>query len=136
MSFTAKWGGDAVNRSNQGVRRFWKWDHSAALALHKINIGAAGASSQRVGLINALKAALGHSPMFAYLLMMAVRLVELHRVRKPTGSRFLHGAPDREPLSENYSGRRLRAQTVPQRDCAALSALDGEVKKTAENAQI
>ena len=31
--------------------------------------------------------------MMAYLAMMAVRLVELHRVLKPTGSLYLHCDP-------------------------------------------
>src|SRR5580704_1709337 len=34
-----------------------------------------------------------HSPMMAYLAMMAPRLVELHRVLKPTGSLYLHCDP-------------------------------------------
>jgi site-specific DNA-methyltransferase (adenine-specific) len=33
------------------------------------------------------------SPMMAYLAMMAPRLVELHRVLKPTGSLYLHCDP-------------------------------------------
>jgi len=40
--------------------------------------------------------------MMAYLAMMAVRLIELHRVLKPTGSLYLHC--DREPLSEDFAG--------------------------------
>lgn len=36
---------------------------------------------------------LGTSDMLAYLAMMAVRLVELHRVLKPTGSFYLHCDP-------------------------------------------
>ena len=31
--------------------------------------------------------------MMAYLVMMAIRLVELHRVLKPTGSIYLHCDP-------------------------------------------
>jgi site-specific DNA-methyltransferase (adenine-specific) len=37
--------------------------------------------------------AIGENPMMAYLAMMAVRLVELHRVLKPTGSLYLHCDP-------------------------------------------
>ena len=35
----------------------------------------------------------GTSPMMAYLVMMAARLVELHRVLKSTGSLYLHCDP-------------------------------------------
>jgi site-specific DNA-methyltransferase (adenine-specific) len=44
-------------------------------------------------LIQALRAFLGQNNMMAYLTMMAVRLVELHRVLKPTGSIYLHCDP-------------------------------------------
>jgi adenine specific DNA methylase Mod len=36
---------------------------------------------------------LGHNSLSAYLVMMAVRLVELHRVLKPAGSFYLHCDP-------------------------------------------
>jgi len=44
-------------------------------------------------LIESLFRILGTSEMMAYLLMMAPRLVELHRVLKPTGSLYLHCDP-------------------------------------------
>jgi adenine specific DNA methylase Mod len=44
-------------------------------------------------LLQALRAFLGGNDMMAYLTMMAVRLVELHRVLKPTGSLYLHCDP-------------------------------------------
>ncbi len=44
-------------------------------------------------IVAALRAGLGMNQMTAYLLEMAVRLVELHRVLKPTGSVYLHCDP-------------------------------------------
>jgi site-specific DNA-methyltransferase (adenine-specific) len=44
-------------------------------------------------LLKALRQVLGCTNMLAYLSMMAVRLVEMHRVLKPTGSIFLHCDP-------------------------------------------
>lgn len=44
-------------------------------------------------LVRALRSVLGESDMMAYLVMMASRLVELHRVLKPTGSLYLHCDP-------------------------------------------
>lgn len=38
----------------------------------------------------ALRAFLHETPMMAYLVSMALRLVEMHRVLKPTGSFYLH----------------------------------------------
>jgi DNA modification methylase len=44
-------------------------------------------------LMQALLAFLGRNDMMAYLVMMAIRLVELHRVLKPTGTIYLHCDP-------------------------------------------
>ncbi|BAS29357.1 DNA methylase [Limnochorda pilosa] len=44
-------------------------------------------------LLQALRAFLGQNDMMAYLTMMSIRLVELHRVLKPTGSLYLHCDP-------------------------------------------
>jgi site-specific DNA-methyltransferase (adenine-specific) len=46
-----------------------------------------------VELMEALHSFLKHSPMMAYVAMMAPRLVELHRVLKTTGSLYLHCDP-------------------------------------------
>lgn len=44
-------------------------------------------------LIRALRSVLGENDMMAYLVMMAIRLIELHRALKETGSLFLHCDP-------------------------------------------
>jgi site-specific DNA-methyltransferase (adenine-specific) len=44
-------------------------------------------------MVDALYGLLQRSQMMAYLVMMAARLVELHRVLKPTGSLYLHCDP-------------------------------------------
>jgi site-specific DNA-methyltransferase (adenine-specific) len=41
-------------------------------------------------LLRAMRAFLGESDLMAYLAMMAIRLIELHRVLKTTGSLYLH----------------------------------------------
>jgi site-specific DNA-methyltransferase (adenine-specific) len=71
----------------------WKWDESAARALHDLNTFDSTATRSVVQLMNTFEEFLGHSPMFAYLLMMSVRLVELRRILKPTGAIFLHCDP-------------------------------------------
>ena len=58
-----------------------------------------GADERLVNLISALvgdldrPGLLGRNQMSAYLVMMAARLVELHRVLKPSGSLYLHCDP-------------------------------------------
>lgn len=44
-------------------------------------------------MMDALRRFLGENDMMAYLTMMANRLLELHRVLKPTGSLYLHCDP-------------------------------------------
>ena len=44
-------------------------------------------------MLRAIRQFLGDNDMMAYLAMMAVRLVELHRGLKPTGSMNLHCDP-------------------------------------------
>jgi site-specific DNA-methyltransferase (adenine-specific) len=44
-------------------------------------------------MLRAMRGFLGENDMMAYLAMMAARLIELHRVLKPTGSLYLHCDP-------------------------------------------
>ena len=55
-------------------------------------------NSRRFPLIAALYEILGPSEMMAYVLMMAPRLLELHRTLKPTGSLYLHC----DPVASHY----------------------------------
>lgn len=68
----------------------WQWGKEAAAAYDDIM---KYAPAKLRDLLQALRAFLGQNDMMAYLTMMAVRLVELHRVLKPTGSLYLHCDP-------------------------------------------
>jgi site-specific DNA-methyltransferase (adenine-specific) len=56
-------------------------------------IGFVTTGQPQVDVISALRQFIGTNQMMAYLVMMAARLVELHRVLKPTGSLYLHCDP-------------------------------------------
>jgi len=71
----------------------WTWDESAAKSLHELNNVIEYTPQPLVSMLNMLEGFLGHSPMYAYLVQMAVRIVELHRILKTTGSLFLHCDP-------------------------------------------
>jgi len=71
----------------------WYWDESAAYALYELNSVIDYTPQPLVSMLNMLEEFLGHSPMYAYLVQMAVRIVELHRILKPSGSLFLHCDP-------------------------------------------
>jgi len=68
----------------------WQWDQDTADKLLEIQ---AVAPAPLVELMKALQGFLGHSEMSAYLVQMGVRLVQLHRVLKRTGSLYLHCDP-------------------------------------------
>jgi len=68
----------------------WHWTPTTQSTYHDILLH----TPANVGkLIGAFHDVLGHNDVMAYLVMMTVRLVELHRVLKPTGSLYLHCDP-------------------------------------------
>lgn len=68
----------------------WHWNESAERAFDEV---LTGQHSDAAIMLKAMRSALGENDMMAYLAMMAVRLIELHRVLKPTGSLYLHCDP-------------------------------------------
>jgi len=79
--------------SSAQIRAFedtWHWEAAAVEAYYE----AVQSSHGRVpDAMQGFRAMLGESDVLAYLAMMAPRLVELHRVLKPTGSIYLHCDP-------------------------------------------
>lgn len=68
----------------------WHWNDTAESAFDEV---ARSGNTRAFDLLNAMRTFLGDNDMMAYLAMMAVRLLELHRVLKPTGSLYLHCDP-------------------------------------------
>ena len=68
----------------------WQWSLEAEAVYKEI---VTSGPRKLADLMQALLAFLGRNDMMAYLVMMAIRLVELHRVLKPTGSIYLHCDP-------------------------------------------
>ncbi len=68
----------------------WHWNESAERAFDEV---LTGGHSDAAIMLKAMRSALGENDMMAYLAMMAVRLIELRRVLKPTGSLYLHCDP-------------------------------------------
>jgi adenine specific DNA methylase Mod len=71
-------------------------------------------------MMEAFHSFLKNSPMMAYLAMMAPRLVQLHRILKPTGSLYLHCDPTASPylrtlLDNIFGAENLRNEIVWQR---------------------
>ncbi len=68
----------------------WHWTDSAEDAYADVMRSGNGNAAE---MLRAMRSFLGANDMMAYLAMMAVRLLELHRVLKSTGSLYLHCDP-------------------------------------------
>lgn len=82
--------GQASEAQIEAFEDTWHWNEQAEREfdelLHQPNTDVAE-------MMKALRAFLGENDMMAYLTMMANRLLQLHRVLKPTGSLYLHCDP-------------------------------------------
>ena len=76
----------------QAFTDFWHWDEESAKTYDYL-VTNPNVPAKVSNLISALHSFLGQNQMSAYLVMMAVRLIELHRVLKNTGSLYLHCDP-------------------------------------------
>ncbi len=90
--------GEGSEAQSHMFKDTWEWDEAAAEAYHELQTS--GRVPQKVkDLMSALKVFLTGDTgkkgngMMAYLTMMSLRLVELHRVLRPTGSMYLHCDP-------------------------------------------
>src|SRR3990167_5195534 len=68
----------------------WHWCDESEHAFDEV---LSSANTNAAEMLRAMRSFLGENDMMAYLAMMAVRLLELHRVLKPTGSLYLHCDP-------------------------------------------
>jgi site-specific DNA-methyltransferase (adenine-specific) len=73
----------------------WHWNQAAEDTYRQLGTAAPPRVSQMIGALRGFitGSMTGGNQMMAYLVMMAARLVELHRVLKPTGSLYLHCDP-------------------------------------------
>jgi len=82
--------GKRAAAQEQAFKDTWKWDqHTASLYEQTVEKGAGDVSD----VLRAFRTFLGESDLMAYIVMMAPRLMELHRTLKPTGSLYLHCDP-------------------------------------------
>ncbi|MCA3510391.1 MAG: site-specific DNA-methyltransferase, partial [Rhodobacter sp.] len=75
----------------------WEWGDEAAAGLSWITdiaqLQSGKLTEQTVDLIRGLEKVLKRGSLLAYLVHMTLRIVEIHRVLKPTGSFYLHCDP-------------------------------------------
>jgi DNA modification methylase len=69
----------------------WTWDDKAIQGLAEIQSGTnKNLTSQSIDFINGLVSVLGKNDLLAYLISMTLRIAEIHRVLKSSGSFYLH----------------------------------------------
>ena len=95
----------------------WKWGPQAEEAFDEAVMAGPPNLAE---LLKALRQVLRRSNMLAYLSMMAVRLVEMHRVLKPSGSLFLHCDPTASHyikliLDNIFSAKNFRNEIIWER---------------------
>lgn len=82
--------GKAADSQIEAFEDTWHWNDKAEGAFHDVMVCG---NTDVAELLRAMRGFLKENDMMAYLAMMAVRLIELHRVLKPTGSLYLHCDP-------------------------------------------
>ena len=104
----------------------WHWGEAAEAAYRDVLHSGSDAGE----MLRAMRAFLGDNDMMAYLAMMAVRMLELHRVLKPTGSLYLHCDPTASHylkilLDAVFGARRFGAEIIWKRTSAHSDAGQG-----------
>ena len=92
----------------------WHWGDAAEQTYHDL---VNDAPAHVGGMIGALRQFIGANQMMAYLVMMAARLVELHRVLKPTGSLYLHCDPTASHYLKIVLDTIFGPETFQERNC-------------------
>lgn len=83
-------GGDGSQAQIEAFEDTWHWGHEAEDAFEEV---IRSGNTSAADLLRAMRSFLGDNDMMAYLAMMAIRLIELRRALKPTGSLYLHCDP-------------------------------------------
>jgi DNA modification methylase len=120
--------GSAAPAQIKAFEDTWHWDTDVARVFDDV--------VQRGGpvadVMVAFRQFLGTNDMLAYLTMMAPRLVELHRVLKPTGSLYLHCDPTASHylkllLDAVFTPANFRSEIIWKRSSAHSDAKQGRV---------
>jgi len=102
----------------------WTWNNSAEQAFDEVMTSG---NTDAAEMLRAMRAFLKENDMMAYLTMMAVRLLELHRVLKLTGNLYLHCDPTASHylkmlMDAVFGPERMRAEIIWKRTSAHSNA--------------
>lgn len=122
--------GAAADGQIEAFEDTWRYGTEAANAYHEV---IQSGRSDIAELLRSIQGFLGQNDMMAYLSMMAVRLIELHRVLKPTGSLYLHCDPTASHylkllLDGLFGPRNFRSEISWRRSLAHNDARQGRAQ--------
>jgi len=105
----------------------WQWNRDSQAAYEEL---VTRGPKRLADLMQPLLSFLGHNDMMAYLVMMAIRLVEMHRALKPTGSIYLHCDPTASHylkllMDATFGPRNFRTEIVWKRSSAHSDTKQG-----------
>lgn len=104
-------GGEEDKAQEQAFVDTWQWDTKASDGFEEITFNNGGRfTKQAIELIGGLRNILGQEGLLAYLISMTLRVTEIFRVLKPTGSFYLHC----DPTASHYLKLVLDAVFCPQ----------------------
>src|SRR6185437_3863001 len=103
----------------------WHWNEHAERAFDEV---LKSGNTEVAEMLRAMRSFLKENDMMAYLTMMAVRLLELHRVLKPSGSLYLHCDPTASHylkvlLDAIIGARQFRNELIWKRTAAHSAAV-------------
>ncbi|MBC8179176.1 MAG: restriction endonuclease [Deltaproteobacteria bacterium] len=107
----------------------WHWDMKAEETYQELIMDA---PSQISDMIGAFRGFIGTNQMMAYLVMMTIRLIELHRILKDTGSLYLHCDPTASHylkmlLDTIFGGDQFRNEIIWKRTSAHSDTKQGVI---------
>jgi len=109
----------------------WHWGDEAELAFDGVMTSG---NSDAAEMLRAMRSFLKENDLMAYITMMAVRLLELRRVLKPTGSLYLHCDPTAGHYLKIFDGWGFRGGKLQKRDF--LAAVGGSQRHEARKQEI
>ncbi len=120
-------GGAGSEAQIEAFEDAWHWGPHAQEAYEEVQVGAAQDVAR---MLKTMVEGLGNNDVTAYLAMMAIRLVKLHRKLKSTGSMYLHCDPTAGPylrvlMDAVFGPVGFRNEIVWQRTSAHADAKQG-----------
>ena len=108
----------------------WHWNEHAEAAFDEVMHSGNGDAAE---MLRAMRLFLKENDMMAYLTMMAIRLIELRRVLKPTGSIYLHCDPTASHylkilMDAIFDAKDFRSEISWRRSSAHNDAKQGRVQ--------